>query len=212
MVLQFKSPLLAAAIALEFSPGLAQAPNDDDSSFFSQLEQLQHNTTALSTIQQSGWVSAPNMRGTSDILYSCLLTLFACVYTSHHLNIPKEGAGYLRLLWDKISWMCIALFAPELVLMYATTQLMEARKLAKDLRGILETQYSKESGRGPEEEILNQVGRLFQFPSTSKETYTNQHSAASTQNMASSSPCAALRCSFSTQTRSTTKTRRNSAP
>lgn len=32
-------------------------------------------------------------RGTSDFLWSCLLTLLACIYTPIHLNIQPRGTG-----------------------------------------------------------------------------------------------------------------------
>jgi hypothetical protein len=35
-------------------------------------------------------VSAPYVRGTLDILWSCLATIIACTYTVLHLNIPKQ--------------------------------------------------------------------------------------------------------------------------
>lgn len=36
------------------------------------------------------FVSAPNVRGTLDILWSCLATIIACTYTVLHLNIPEQ--------------------------------------------------------------------------------------------------------------------------
>lgn len=73
------------------------------------------------------------MRGTSSILYSCILTLFACVYTALHLNLPKRGAGFWGLVREKCIWVFISLIAPELVLYSACSQFIEARSLAEFL-------------------------------------------------------------------------------
>lgn len=117
---------------------------DDTNAIYHQLEDLQHNLTALHEIRAPPWVSATNMRGTSDILYSCILTLFACVYTALHLNIPEPGAGFLRLLRTKCIWVVVALIAPEVALFYAFSQYLEARHLAKTLH-----EYHVEQRRAP---------------------------------------------------------------
>lgn len=119
---------------LAVSPPLPSGCSAEDSNtVYDHLETIQHNFTALHQIRAPPWVSAPNMRRTSSILYSCILTLFACVYTALHLNIPEPGAGYFRLLRTKCIWVSVALVAPKL-LYYACSQFLEARSLAKYLR------------------------------------------------------------------------------
>ncbi|TGO53394.1 hypothetical protein BCON_0124g00120 [Botryotinia convoluta] len=73
------------------------------------------NITALKTDIAAGCVSGPNGRGTWDLLYSCLCTLLACVYTAIHLNIPPKGEGKIAGYGRKAKWILIALFAPEIV-------------------------------------------------------------------------------------------------
>jgi hypothetical protein len=107
---------------------------------FDELDRIQNNTTALHTTRAPPWVPAPNTRGTSDILTSCLLTLFACIYTALHLNIPESGSGFLSLLATKTIWSVGALFAPELVLYLAFSQYLQARELAKHLRQLQGTE------------------------------------------------------------------------
>src|SRR4051794_66686 len=79
------------------------------------------------------------MRGTSSILYSCLLTMFACIYTALHLEIPGHDSILNRLVIVKLIWSLTALFAPELVLFYASSQFFQARKLAKSMRDLHES-------------------------------------------------------------------------
>jgi len=55
------------------------------------------------------YVQGPNSRGSLQIVWSCLATLFACTYTVLHINIPKQRAGkdggysrYLRIWWKRV--------------------------------------------------------------------------------------------------------------
>ena len=102
------------------------------------IETIQNNRTALHDIIVSGWVGDTDVRGTADILWSCLLTLLACVYTALHLNIPPPGrTTFWRLFLIKVRWVAVALLAPEVVLYSAADQFFRARKLRSDLRAIL---------------------------------------------------------------------------
>lgn len=91
------------------------------------------NRTTLNTQISPAWVSSSAVRGTSDILWSCILTLTACIYTAIHLNIPPGHGGKWQFLWRKSKWVAIALFAPEIVLYCALAQFLEARKFIKEL-------------------------------------------------------------------------------
>ncbi|KAJ3456263.1 hypothetical protein MRS44_016286 [Fusarium solani] len=77
----------------------------------------------------------PNVRGTMDILQSCLLTLVACIYTALHLNVPEKTAWY-QILWSKTQWVALTLFAPEIVLYMAADQLQRAWALRRKLRNL----------------------------------------------------------------------------
>ncbi|KAK4222245.1 hypothetical protein QBC38DRAFT_375509 [Podospora fimiseda] len=100
---------------------------------YNQLERLQDDTKALHETRAPSWVDAPNMRGTSSILYSCLLTLVTCIYTALHLDIPNHSSSFHFLL-KKVGWVALALFAPEIVLWFAAHQFLQARHLTKELR------------------------------------------------------------------------------
>ncbi|KAF7903189.1 uncharacterized protein EAF01_006238 [Botrytis porri] len=91
------------------------------------------NITALRTDFAPGWVSEPDGRGTWGLLYSCVGTLVACVYTAIHLNISPTGEkayfGWAR----KAKWVMIALLAPEIVAYTAFEQYYLGRKFLKKL-------------------------------------------------------------------------------
>ncbi|KAK0742096.1 hypothetical protein B0T21DRAFT_269601, partial [Apiosordaria backusii] len=80
------------------------------------------------------WVPEPIMRGAASIFQSCLLPIFACVYTALHLNIPRREATASEIAFNKISWMGCTFFSPEIVLYYAFAQWRKAKKLMADLR------------------------------------------------------------------------------
>ncbi|KAM0393952.1 hypothetical protein ACHAO7_003103 [Fusarium culmorum] len=86
------------------------------------IEHFDSNTTA------PAWVNSPNIRGTFDILQSCILTLIACIYTALHLDVPIKTAWHELLLY-KLKWTAITLFAPEISLYMAADQLQQAWSL-----------------------------------------------------------------------------------
>jgi hypothetical protein len=88
------------------------------------------------------WTSSAKLRGTSDVLWSCLVTLIACIYTSIHLNVPqnKDGKdGRWVLLMRHIGWAIVTLLAPELVIYMALSQYLKARHLRDQLDSLKST-------------------------------------------------------------------------
>ena len=100
------------------------------------------NRTTLNTQISPPWVSNSRVRGTPDILWSCILTLTACVYTAIHLNVPPPQEGRWQFYRRKSKWVALALFAPEIVLYCALTQLLQARKLIKEMNDLWATQQA----------------------------------------------------------------------
>ena len=100
------------------------------------------NRTTLKTQISPAWVSNSGVRGTSDILWSCIVTLTACVYTAIHLNVPPPQEGRWQFLWRKSKWVAVALFAPEIVLYCALTQLLQARKFIKEMNELWATRQA----------------------------------------------------------------------
>ncbi|OJJ78182.1 hypothetical protein ASPBRDRAFT_202997 [Aspergillus brasiliensis CBS 101740] len=75
--------------------------------------------------QHANFVTAPNTRGTLQILWSSLFTILACTWTVLHLNIPKNEPKpkiknfkeWLKWMVDKyqhpIKWFLLTVLAPE---------------------------------------------------------------------------------------------------
>ncbi|RGP63631.1 hypothetical protein FLONG3_9844 [Fusarium longipes] len=91
-----------------------------------------NGTDQLRTLLAPAWVGSPNVRGTMDILQSCILTLVACIYTALHLDVPKKTT-WQYLLWDKLRWVLVTLFAPEVTVYIAAVQLRHAWMLKSTL-------------------------------------------------------------------------------
>ncbi|KAF8656115.1 hypothetical protein AX16_002753 [Volvariella volvacea WC 439] len=74
------------------------------------------------------------IRSIWDLLYNCLGTIAVCTYIAIHPNIPCRNLSSGRKLWRKMKTTAFALFAPELVIMWAMRQRLAACKIAKQYR------------------------------------------------------------------------------
>lgn len=140
------------------------------------VEAATGSSNSTSQTRREGWVSQPNGRGTFDILWSCLFTIFLCTWVSLHLNVPAAHEKYRHRFFRKMRWMCQAIMAPEFVLTFATGQKVEAKRsveLFKDLH--LPPQHPKWTIRHAF--YANMGGFLFSppdwtaFPVNSKQLY-----------------------------------------
>lgn len=100
------------------------------------------------------FVSAPNVRGTLDIFWSCLATIIACTYTVLHLNIPEQRddkdrdrgwRGDMEWWWKSmrmnINWTLITILAPEWYSGTAIQELTDAKRLLRDLQSLPKVQH-----------------------------------------------------------------------
>jgi hypothetical protein len=93
----------------------------------------------------TGWVSQPPTRGTFQLLVSCIVTLFLCVWTSLHLNIPSKNKSTISRLSLKFKWALLAVFAPEWVVYTAWRQWAAARSLCQNVNSIISEKESDSS-------------------------------------------------------------------
>lgn len=61
------------------------------------------------------WASAPTTRGTFGLFLSCVLTLFLCLWSSLHPNVPHKDETPVRRAALKLMFTLLALLAPELI-------------------------------------------------------------------------------------------------
>ncbi|KAJ9646205.1 hypothetical protein H2204_000868 [Knufia peltigerae] len=92
-----------------------------------------------------GWQESPNVRGTMDIIWTCLFTVFICVWTAVHLNVPAPpGTDSAIDLWlRRIKWVGNCCIVPEIVMMLAAGQWSFARSCWREMRDILAEQDSQ---------------------------------------------------------------------
>ncbi|TDL17938.1 hypothetical protein BD410DRAFT_775534 [Rickenella mellea] len=73
-----------------------------------------------------------NCRTTSDIIWSCLTTIFACTWVAIHPNIPAPYESLFEIGLRRLGIVIMALIAPELVILWAMKQWIISRRLAKE--------------------------------------------------------------------------------
>lgn len=99
------------------------------------LNTLPLNTTSSQPLpDRVGYTSGPNTRGTMNLIWSCLTTIFACVYAAMHFSVPKTNHTTLRRMWTKVGWVTLGLVAPEFMVVKAAEEWLLARKLTKEMR------------------------------------------------------------------------------
>jgi hypothetical protein len=84
----------------------------------------------------TNYVSGPNTRGTTSILWNCLSIIFLCTWSIQHLNVPagrpKADSTLQKLWWaildsrTKIKWTVITILVPEYLVGKAFGEKLEA--------------------------------------------------------------------------------------
>ncbi len=69
-----------------------------------------------------GWQPQPNARGTLDIIYSCLCTIFLCSWSCVCLNVAKSGTTRWGVYSQRLQWQIFTVVFPELSLSLAAEQ------------------------------------------------------------------------------------------
>ncbi|KAG1889799.1 uncharacterized protein F5891DRAFT_128893 [Suillus fuscotomentosus] len=87
-----------------------------------------------------------------SIISSSVLTLFACVYTAIHPNIPSpKHSAHLHDIWRQLRMVIMALIAPELIVAWAMRQWFSADKVTRQFK---ELEYPRVR---PESEVKESV-------------------------------------------------------
>lgn len=81
-----------------------------------------------------GWKSGPSERGTMEIVWTCLATMFTCTWVCLHLNVPSTHDGWWTDFGRKLKWMLIMILAPEYVATTALAQRSIARASVKRVK------------------------------------------------------------------------------
>jgi hypothetical protein len=92
------------------------------------------NAASATPDPEVAWFSAPNFRGTWDLIVSCVLTLVICVWSALHLNVPVETSRLRERNTRRLRWVLLGIFAPEVVVSTAFAQFLTARWLRNEIR------------------------------------------------------------------------------
>ncbi|EIW81937.1 hypothetical protein CONPUDRAFT_18021, partial [Coniophora puteana RWD-64-598 SS2] len=82
-----------------------------------------------------------------SIIETCLATIFACVVTSIHPNIPGPEDGRWRKNYRLTGVILLGVFAPELVVTWAGRQFVCARSFTKKMNDLIQS-HNKAQGIG----------------------------------------------------------------
>jgi hypothetical protein len=88
------------------------------------------NTTDTTT-NDSSEASPFTTRTIWSIISSSVLTLFACIFSAIHPNIPSPRDSPLRILRRRLGIMIMALISPELIVAWAMRQWISARQVTR---------------------------------------------------------------------------------
>ena len=87
------------------------------------------STNLTTSGNKAYFVTGPSTRGTYALISSCFSTLFLCVWTAVHLNVPAHNHGKFRKLCIRLMYMTLGVFAPEYLLYLAFKQRIAAADL-----------------------------------------------------------------------------------
>jgi len=85
----------------------------------------------LEAIAETSSPTCDAVRTKSNIVWSCLVTIFSCTWVAIHPNIPGPDVGRFRKFLYRVQIMVLALIAPELIITWAMRQWRVARELGK---------------------------------------------------------------------------------
>ena len=89
-----------------------------------------HETLQPCNMQPSG------CRTIWNIVWSCLVTIFACTWVAIHPNIPSPNDSPAVIAFHRLKIVAFALIAPEVVILLSIRQRIVALKLTNDLKGL----------------------------------------------------------------------------
>ncbi|KAG1809654.1 uncharacterized protein BJ212DRAFT_1302492 [Suillus subaureus] len=95
---------------------------------------IQAAPTTITTTDDSSEALSFTTRTIWTIISSSVLTLFACIYSTIHPNIPSPKDSPLLILWRRLGIMLMALIAPELIVTWAMRQWFSARQVTRQFK------------------------------------------------------------------------------
>jgi hypothetical protein len=103
------------------------------------------------------WTFSPGVRGSSNILWSCLSAIFICTWSVQHLNVPEQRDGKdpgwrgdWKWRWKsfktKGKWMLLTLILPEVLLGKALAERISAMRSVRKMNDLLKQRQELAEG------------------------------------------------------------------
>ncbi|KAF8331707.1 uncharacterized protein EI90DRAFT_3289365 [Cantharellus anzutake] len=89
-----------------------------------------HNTTCFLQNVSDGCNDLRNCRTMWGIVYSCLLTVSACIWTAVHPDLPEPDVGIWSIT-SRVGLMMVSLVSPEAILAFAWHQSLLSWRISK---------------------------------------------------------------------------------
>jgi len=89
------------------------------------------NNTQDPNLKQ-GWTPQPEGRGALDILWSCLITMVLCSWSTLCMNMPGPSESRTQILWRRLALTALGFLCPELIFEIALGQWLSARQSVTD--------------------------------------------------------------------------------
>ena len=80
-----------------------------------------------------GWISEPSGRGTASLLYTCLITIFLCVWSAMHVPVPARHTSWMENFFYKVGLTTLAFIAPEAIFLGAFNSYFWVREALDEL-------------------------------------------------------------------------------
>ena len=93
-----------------------------------------------------GWTAAPNTRGTIDIIWNVIITVFLCCWSTLVINVPTPGCSRVEIIARKLVLVGLGCLAPEIILQIAIGQWLSARRSVKLFHEAQYTDWTIEHG------------------------------------------------------------------
>jgi hypothetical protein len=132
-----------------------------------QARNVTTNETERAGMFEPGWTSGPKTRGTMTLVFSCVITLFLCIWTTVQVNIEPEnntnttlfrifgvqegieqhrdwlveslGQFLAKRMVRKLGWSCVTIIVPEAILAVAMYERRAAIRLTTAMKKTMPT-------------------------------------------------------------------------
>ncbi|KAJ3572089.1 hypothetical protein NP233_g3323 [Leucocoprinus birnbaumii] len=96
------------------------------------VDSEEHPALSLFGRQLPECIQPTRYRTTSEIIWSCIGTIFACTWVAIHPNLPGPYDSGLQLLKRRITIAIVAIMGPEFIVFFASRQWESAKKIKRE--------------------------------------------------------------------------------